>query len=349
MEKLVSIIIPVYNTEEYVEECIKSLVLQTYSNIEIIICDDFSEDNSFMICKKLSKEDSRIKLLKNCRKKGLSGARNSALDKAKGEYILFVDSDDFVEKDYVDKLVKACCDDQICLSICGHNKFDSNHTLKYDLPLKDGIYKSDVLFQPLFFGTLNTKNKSIGAMMWNGCFKAKIINDNNIRFDESIRYAEDWLFYADYLSSTILWGKIGLINMNLYNYRLNEKSLMHTYRVPSKLGVDKGMYILSSFDQKMKKKQVDKELYEKYLSKRYLESVIKFAIDLYNPNNKMTPMEKRKFLKYRLFEVKENKNINKKICSLGRNEKIKYYIYKSKSIFLISLYAKVYNYMKTKR
>ena len=63
----------------------------------------------------------------------------------------------------------------------------------------------------------------------------------------------------------------------------------------------------------------------------------------------MTPMEKRKFLKYRLFEVKENKNINKKICSLGRNEKIKYYIYKSKSIFLISLYAKVYNYMKTKR
>ena len=180
MEKLVSIIIPVYNTEEYVEECIKSLVLQTYSNIEIIICDDFSEDNSFMICKKLSKEDSRIKLLKNCRKKGLSGARNSALDKAKGEYILFVDSDDFVEKDYVDKLVKACCDDQICLSICGHNKFDSNHTLKYDLPLKDGIYKSDVLFQPLFFGTLNTKNKSIGAMMWSGCFKAKIINDNNI-------------------------------------------------------------------------------------------------------------------------------------------------------------------------
>lgn len=104
-EKLISIIVPVYNVEKYLKECIDSVISQTYKNLEIILVDDGSTDKSGEICDEYSKKDSRIKVIHK-ENGGLSDARNVALDIAKGEYIGFVDSDDYVEKDMFETLYK---------------------------------------------------------------------------------------------------------------------------------------------------------------------------------------------------------------------------------------------------
>ncbi len=97
-DKLISIIIPVYNVERYLRECIDSIIAQTYKNLEIILVDDGSSDKSGEICDEYSKKDSRIKVIHK-KNGGLSDARNVALDIAKGDYIGFIDSDDYIEKD----------------------------------------------------------------------------------------------------------------------------------------------------------------------------------------------------------------------------------------------------------
>lgn len=107
MEPLVSIIVPVYNVEKYVERCIGSLTNQTYSNLEIIVVDDGTPDKSGEIVDRLAKADSRIRVFHK-QNGGLSSARNYALDRAKGEYITFVDSDDYIELDLVESCLKLC-------------------------------------------------------------------------------------------------------------------------------------------------------------------------------------------------------------------------------------------------
>ena len=103
--KKISVIVPVYNTEEYIEKCINSITGQTYKNLEIIVVNDGSTDNSLNILKSLQSKDSRIRII-NQENKGVSAARNTGLDNTTGEYIAFVDSDDYLEKNMYEKMLK---------------------------------------------------------------------------------------------------------------------------------------------------------------------------------------------------------------------------------------------------
>ena len=106
MDKLISIIVPVYNVEKYVAECIESIIKQTYQNLEILLIDDGSTDNSGKICDKYAEKDKRIKIIHK-ENGGVSSARNLGLDLAQGEYIAFIDSDDFVSNKYIESLYSA--------------------------------------------------------------------------------------------------------------------------------------------------------------------------------------------------------------------------------------------------
>ena len=103
MSELVSVIIPMYNVEDYIENCLNSIISQTYRNIEIILVNDGSSDNTLYICERYAKDDDRIKIFSQ-RNKGVSSARNLALNNIKGKYFLFVDSDDFIGKDHISNL-----------------------------------------------------------------------------------------------------------------------------------------------------------------------------------------------------------------------------------------------------
>lgn len=105
-EVLVSIIVPVYNVEKYLEKCIESIINQTYSNLEIVLSDDGSTDNSPSICDEYALKDSRIRVIHKSNG-GLSDARNAALDIISGKYITFIDSDDYIEKEAIEILVNA--------------------------------------------------------------------------------------------------------------------------------------------------------------------------------------------------------------------------------------------------
>ena len=115
-EPLISVVVPIYNVEEYLDKCVDSIVNQTYKNLEIILVDDGSPDNSPKKCDEWAKKDKRIKAIHK-ENGGLSDARNAAIDIAKGEYITFIDSDDYVEKNYVDFLYKNLIDNNADISM----------------------------------------------------------------------------------------------------------------------------------------------------------------------------------------------------------------------------------------
>lgn len=127
--QLISIIVPVYNVEKYLPQCIESIINQTYENLEIILVDDGSTDKSGSICDEYSEKDKRICTIHK-ENGGLSDARNVAIDIAKGEYLTFVDSDDYITKDYIEYLYKIIIEDNADISICSKLNFYENIQLK---------------------------------------------------------------------------------------------------------------------------------------------------------------------------------------------------------------------------
>lgn len=119
---LISVIIPIYNVEQYLERCIKSVIEQSYNNLEIILVDDGSKDNCGKICDDYSNKDSRIKVIHK-ENGGLSEARNVAIDSCKGKYISFIDSDDFVHKDYILNMYTDLCKANADIATCSYQSF----------------------------------------------------------------------------------------------------------------------------------------------------------------------------------------------------------------------------------
>lgn len=107
---LVTIIIPVYNAEAFLPKCIESIISQSYSNFELLLVDDCSTDNSYSICQSYSSLDSRILIIRNNINKGVTITRNLGLDNAKGEYILFIDNDDYIDNNYIETFINALQD-----------------------------------------------------------------------------------------------------------------------------------------------------------------------------------------------------------------------------------------------
>ena len=121
----ISVIIPIYNVEKYLEKCIDSVLAQTYRNIEIILVDDGSTDKCADICDSYLKKDSRVKVIHKVNG-GLSSARNAGLDIAEGDFISFVDSDDFIEKEMLEKLYEALMEADADMAVCNFRWIDTN-------------------------------------------------------------------------------------------------------------------------------------------------------------------------------------------------------------------------------
>ena len=190
---MVSIIVPVYNAQDSLESCLMSILRQRYPRWELVLVDDGSQDDSLEICKRYSNMDSRIQVIHtdNC---GVSSARNTGMENAQGEYIVFVDSDDMIHPDF--------------LSECLSNKEDLTVT-NYIKPSKiDSLhYKEDhpeLIFQQRGVRTV-----------WGKVFVRKIIEDHHIRFDTNIRYGEDTIFVLQYCLHI---KTIAYVFQHLYEY-----------------------------------------------------------------------------------------------------------------------------------
>lgn len=219
-----SIIIPVFNAEISIVRCIKSILYQTYTDFELIIIDDGSNDQTPLILDKLQNKDSRIKVLHQSNS-GVSSARNNGLSISKGEYILFIDSDDWIDPNYLQSFSENP-DYPDNLKIGAVSVDNTQNDVKYDLFTKypDKIQPVTEAFADA--GLLHN------GFPWTKAYNRKIIVENNLRFNENISFKEDLIFFLDYLK---FCKTIEYIDTTRYHYIVHSNSLSTKKHNPTSL------------------------------------------------------------------------------------------------------------------
>lgn len=194
---MISIIVPVYNTEKYLRECLDSILAQTYTDIEVILIDDGSKDGSLSISQEYASIDKRVRVYHK-ENSGVSDTRNFGIEHANGEFISFCDSDDKVDSDLYRMLYNAMIDHDVDRVVSGYAYLYDDGRMLYSKPrILDGMYESTVILRKMIDdGTLSG---FLFSGVYNSLFKREIICQNNLRFDSSIRYNEDSLFSFQYM------------------------------------------------------------------------------------------------------------------------------------------------------
>lgn len=218
----VSVVVPVYNAEEYLNRCVDSLLKQTLKEIEIILVDDGSTDLSSQICDEYEKNNSNIKVL-HLENGGPARARNKGIEIATGEYIGFADSDDYCHPEQFEKLYQNAKDNNSDIAMCS-----------FFVDSVKGLEPIIIPFKSLYNSNAEIKNDVVKCFygeyvhglnsLWIKIFRMSLLNDNNIRMDETLKRAEDMWFVFDALKVSNVFS---YINDNLYYYYQNESSIMH--------------------------------------------------------------------------------------------------------------------------
>ncbi|WP_345242024.1 glycosyltransferase family 2 protein [Pontibacillus salipaludis] len=208
---LVSIIVPAYNVEEYIEKCLTSILDQTYQNIEVIVVDDGSTDNTRQLIDKISNLDNRVcKIYK--KNAGVSAARNSGIEISTGDYLVFVDADDFIAHDYVEYMLSLIenTNSEFCLSKRCYTKKDEKQTENEYIEKLQPEDATAMLLSP---------DVIVGC--WNKIFKRSLIVNNNIWFSTTLFYGEGLTFITTVAQIS---NSVGVGNRKVYYYRRNNEA-----------------------------------------------------------------------------------------------------------------------------
>lgn len=219
MDKI-SIVVAVYNAEKTLNKCIESLLNQTYKNIEIILVNDCSKDNSLDICNEYSKANDNVKVISNERNSGVSDTRNNGIDNSTGEYICFVDSDDYVESNYIEVLYYYY-QKYNTVPICGfvyHDEYNHAKPVKYSWSGNEELVSLGEAFR--------LKSELYLTALWNKLFDRRLIVEKNIRFDTNISVGEDLRFSIEYFDKNNI-SEVYVLKKPLYHYmKLSGNSLI---------------------------------------------------------------------------------------------------------------------------
>ena len=284
----ISIIVPCYNNEIYVEKCLASIARQTFQNFEVIIVNDGSKDDSKRIIENFIKTDHRFKLI-NQTNQGVSSARNKGLELAQGKYVCFVDADDYVDSRYLECLIQPLLNCNSDLSICSviHESIDNKI-----------IYIDELKRQTLSNRETANLKKIVWGYACNKLFKLKIIKENNITFNPKIKFAEDELFYLTYLFKI---QKVSFVENALYHYVRQSKSATN----------DKTNFSVQAnrFDSRciiidfLKQNNVEQAIIDKHIEACIDTCLLLLAYKF--KDTKLSKEQKGLYLKY----IKENKTL----------------------------------------
>ena len=285
-QNLISVIVPVYNVEDYLEECINSILSQTYTNLEILIVNDGSTDNSLEILQKFSQKDSRISVF-TTENGGLSSARNYAIDRANGKYFTFIDSDDYIEENYIEYLMESLIDNEADISIV--NSYHMINGKRKDIINNDGsvsIFSRREVLEKMY----SKENDFIGILQsaQGKLYKKKLFN--NIRYPLGKKYEDAFTTYKLYLNSE----KIVYTNIALYAYRIREGSILRSGYSLSNLDV------LEMFEERiniLENNGYDTKTDRYYFCNKLLKERILLSIHSFNVNKNRELIEKYKITK----------------------------------------------------
>lgn len=242
-EPLVSIIVPIYNVEKYIVKGVESLCNQNYNNIEIILVDDGSPDRSPELIDDLAQRDKRIKAIHKTNG-GVSSARNVGINHSNGDYIMFVDGDDWVDPSYVSFFVNMIVESNHSIGMNYNYYYDSGRT---------NIDSNDFTIIDKNIAARSIYNGDIFVAVWNKIYSKVFLDKNQIRFNEAIWFGEGMLFNIECLKYT---NEIAVCKKSLYHQTPNQESAMRAFNLKSFLCGIKSMElqkeILDSFSDSVK-------------------------------------------------------------------------------------------------
>jgi len=329
---LISVIVPIYNVEKYLEKCINSIIEQTYQNIEIVLVDDGSSDNSGKICDEYASKDKRVKAMHK-KNGGVSDARNFGVENANGKYIAFIDSDDYITNDYIEYLYRilkennaeiSCCNFEYVYSDKENKEIESQQEKLYTYNQLEAL--KDLLYQ-----------KNIDTSLWGKLIKKDLFN--NIKFPYGEIYEDFAVFYKVLLKIE----KIVYSNVKKYFYMQREKSILST-----NFG-KKDLYMVTAAE----------EMYNT-ISKQYPELESALNSRIINMDFYLLRRISKKENKQEYLNLKNDVKARRKIVVKDKNTKLKtkiaiyisyidirlvkyfYYIAKKMSFFGISNYLTKY-------
>lgn len=262
----ISIIIPAYNAEKYIDKCLQSIINQTKKEIEIIVINDGSKDSTEKIIKKI--KDKRIKYIKQ-ENKGIGKTRNNGIEKAEGKYLMFIDSDDYIAKDMCEKLFNKAENNKLDMVMCDfYKEFDNGNI--------------EEVHTPYFENASLKENPDIITEYlcpWGRLYSRKMIIDNNIRFVENLKY-EDAPFVIEALDRA---KKIGKIQDPLYYYLIHGNSETTV--------VDRRVFDIIKIVDKIRKYSKDKEYLKDRIDRLTVRILTNYTIQQRNQKEKNAAKE----------------------------------------------------------
>lgn len=326
MEGLISVIVPVYNVEKYINKSIDSMIKQTYENWEIILIDDGSQDKSGEICDEYAKKSDKIKVIHK-KNGGVSSARNVGLENAKGEWITFIDPDDWIEQNYLEELLKIAVENKAELVLCGYNRVTTNKKEKIN---NNGQIIS-VGLRDFLIKTLNPQTGYGFCIM--KLYKRNVIKDNI--FETKLSVGEDALFNEKVALNIT---KACFYEKSLYNYRINSNSVVRKFDTNYAIKYLNSMKINKSY--LMETYNNDKEILQNYYNFVAFHVLLIAVNYCYNKANKKQKESLKEVCKYKEFEEGIKKS-NYRNLSITR--KITLFTIKHKMYFLTGLICKFRN------
>ena len=250
----VSIIVPVYNSEQYISKCLDSILGQTYKNIELIIINDGSKDNSLNICKKYYENNKNIIKLINNKNQGVAKTRNDGIKISTGKYIMFIDNDDFIDKDYIEKYVRSIENNNSDIVIGGYRRVNTKNKTLFTKIMKNEVYRY------------------IQLAPWGKIYKRDFLIKNELQFlDYSL--GEDVYFNVCAYFCT---NKISIIDYVGYNWFYNENSVSNSIQNSMKKNVNPVYLLNKIYDKNKNNNVINKELYD-YFFIRYITWYLLFS------------------------------------------------------------------------
>lgn len=326
----ISLIVAAYNIEDYIERCIESLLNQTFTDIEIVIVNDGSTDNTLKKIENVIKNDNRVKLI-NKENKGVVEARRTGFINSTGDYILFIDGDDWLDVRTCQKCYEKLLEDNYDIVYYGYYMaYDDGKNIKVDIDVKEDILKEKQFLRELLL--VNVK-----GCMWTKLIRRSYLIDNNIDFPKGIIYGEDLAMSVDIACYK---PKVITINEQFYYYYQRENSITN-----SKL-TNQAFHIINALEY-IKECMVKKKLFEDFIEEYNHLVYRNLFYSFITCNNEVNDVHKELYCNWikRNIEINKNRYIVDHIKKSPSNEKLRILLYR-KNYQIGKLFVKIRNYIK---